>query len=252
MHKGEEIAIANKFVLSGDVVPELVPVRVLKHGGYMCAFCDTTYRGSCMHTRIIVEQKTDDGEILQGRDEHVPETYMSRDTEENLQSEPRKEAKPISHFPLAPVNCSRVIQVDMSVRPAALQKVPYYIRAPYNSNNCGSPRNEKSRGVWENGIIMPTIGPCSLHVEFFKYSSRTCTALIHSEGREHCLFIHSFTTAATHAYLRRELTGVALGNGTLKSRLRHYHSTFMAAIHSVCCSLPHLAGQLQAYKSYVP
>ncbi len=45
-----------------------------------------------------------------------------------------------------------------------------------------------------------------------------------AEGKENCIVIEKVANAATHVLVRRELYGVALSNGTLTGRLKHYHS----------------------------
>ncbi len=45
-----------------------------------------------------------------------------------------------------------------------------------------------------------------------------------AEGRENCIVIEKVTNAATHVLMRRELCGVAVSNGTLTGRLKHFHS----------------------------
>ncbi len=75
---------------------------------------------------------------------------------------------------------------------------------------------------------MCTIGPCKFHIEEFTCSSKSCKARIMSEGLESCVFIEKVSNAATHALMRRELCGVAVSNGTLTVRLKHFHSLVTA------------------------
>lgn len=72
---------------------------------------------------------------------------------------------------------------------------------------------------------MCTLGPCKMQINTYRCSRYPdCKNNLRPEGRDQCVTILGTTTAASHVLLRREVTGVALSNGTLYGRLRHYHS----------------------------
>ncbi len=154
-------------------------------------------------------------------------TKRSHATSPHLESD-GKYPEAISTLPLSPVNCARALVVDDHICGLTRASQVYIVTAPLTCPSCGCKRKEDTRNVWDNGIIMCTIGACRMIIEEFRCSSFSCNRAILAEGREHCVLIHTLSSGATHALLRRELYGVVISNGTLTGRLSHYHSLVTA------------------------
>ncbi len=99
-----------------------------------------------------------------------------------------------------------------------------FLEAPLVCSPCGSARNSKTRKIWKDGVIMCIIGSFVLHIEEFSCSND-------SEGRCECVLLDKNTSAATHAFFRRKLLGVASSNGTLMGTLKHFHSQVISHMH---------------------
>ncbi len=217
---------------------QLTPVRVTMKGGerFICAFCDTTYGSNCHHVKAVKSipggcpEEESETKSARKEDKEMEEAYMPFLEEDKFES--MAERDHISHLPLSPVNCVKALEVDFAVVRSAVDRKPYFLEAPPVCSACGSARNSKTRKIWKDGVIMCTIGPCVLHTEEFSCSNDSfCSAKIKAEGRCECVLLDKNTSAATHALLRRELLGVALSNGTLTGRLKHFHSQVISHMH---------------------
>ncbi|KAI0564157.1 hypothetical protein FGB62_30g110 [Gracilaria domingensis] len=204
----------------------MIPVRCMRHGQYICAFCDTAYHGGCEHTRGVQAE-------LQARSDDSESTLKveSMGEEEGVFGTPFY-TKSLSYLPLPPVSCSKAIQVDLNACNLASMGKPFQIHAPTHCQKCGSRRQESSQKLWKDGVLMCTREPCALHVEEYVCSNQTCNSPIQPEGREQFVLLLNMCTAGTHALLRQELIGVVLGNGTLNSRLKHFHSQVQANVNA--------------------
>ncbi|KAI0560851.1 hypothetical protein FGB62_99g10 [Gracilaria domingensis] len=205
----------------------MVPVRCIRGGLHICGFCDTSYHGGCIHTRLLQKYSFENGE----GNSNVGEAPATGDEENDIFGSPFV-TKSVSHLRLAPASCSRAIQMDITACKYASLGQPFVVRSPTHCPSCHSPRNEDSMKLWKDGVLMCTRGPCPLHIEEYLCTNLECTTKIVSEGREHFVLLLNLCTAATHALLRRELIGVVLGNDTLNGRLRHFHSQVQANINT--------------------
>ena len=200
-------------IFAGDDLLVFCPVRVIRGGKtYVCAFCDTLHLVTCRHVSLA------------SRTEMVGET---EDQDGDLSSQPSNcqsaMETSISQLPLSPVNCKNAVERDLMINTLIISGEPYIIQAPQFCQ-CGSPVINGRKVIHSSGVIMSTFGACAMHVEENKCASLSCGKSVIAEGREHYSLIFSLTTAATHVLLRRELRGVVMGNGTLSSRLKHYHA----------------------------
>ena len=206
MHDGKVFVTCNLW--RGITWAYFAPVRVVRNGSFfVCAFCGTTHRGGCKHTRIAVESRE------------------TMETEEEVAKDDGWKGfeKHISHLPLSPVNCSRSIRVDNDVTVVAFRRDVCLIHAPCTCQKCGAIRDVKTRES-RRGVLTCTAGPCEMELEWFRCTAEGCTSIIDLEGRENCVLLELMTSGATHILLRRERTGVALSNGTLSGRLSQFHS----------------------------
>ena len=112
----------------------------------------------------------------------------------------------------------------------------YIITAPKKCEKCGSVRDEETKHYGDEGVIACAKGPCAMKVEFFRCNSSMCRALIHSEGREQHLILLRHVSAATHAFMRHEVYGVACGIGPTSLRLQHYEQKVLES--QSCGAIP--------------
>ncbi|KAI0560124.1 hypothetical protein FGB62_124g013 [Gracilaria domingensis] len=213
--------------ISAKDVLSMVPVRCMRHGQYICTFCDTAYHGGCEHTRVVQT------EVQVRNDEHIHNLNAESMAEEDDEvfGTPFY-TKTLSHLPLPPISCSKSIQVDLKACKLASTGTAFQIHSPTHCPKYGCPRQETLRKIWKNGVLMCTRGPCALHVEEMICSNPRCSSKIQPEGRRQFVLLLNMCTAGTHALLRQELIGVVPGNGSLNSRLKHFHSQVLANVNA--------------------
>ena len=207
-------------VIAGEECVVFCPVRIIRGRtgrNFVCAFCDTAHMFRCRHATVASKDTaiTEDIDHQNSDDEgasHGTQRQYSQKSGSNS----------LSMLPLSPINCKKAVIRDMEVNRSAISGRPYTVLAP-RTCSCGSLISMETKDVSE-GVIMATMGPCKLLVERFKCTSETCSHTVVAEGRSQQILLFTTTTAATHAFLRRELSGVIIGNGTLSSRLSHYYS----------------------------
>ena len=206
-------------LIAGEDLVTFCPVRVIrgkKGQNLVCAFCDTAHIYSCRHVSILIHDSKQ-------RNESDGEESEHEDSQRSRHQVVGSDC--ISRLALSPVNCTNAVLRDMEINKRAMEGRPYTIPAP-RICDCGARVSEATKQISE-GVIMATIGQCKLLVEEFKCSSKSCSRTVVAEGRSSQVLLLTATTAASHVFLRRELAGVIIGNGTLSSRLSHYYSICM-------------------------
>ena len=215
LHKGSVRIVES--VVAGEEFIIFTPVRSIHDNNrFICCFCDTSSFGNCYHVQECQRINSEEDSSFTGE---VDRTGLEMPSSESTY-------QGISRLPLSPVNCRRAIEVDMEVNRIAIEKGTFLLSSP-TICDCGYPVISSSRRLHCSGIVMATIGPCLMHVEEFICGNPSGSHKVTPEGRANCILLLNLSTAATHTLLRRELSGVIMGNGTLSGRMKHYHALSM-------------------------
>ena len=118
--------------------------------------------------------------------------------------------------------CVTAVDFDNRIEKIMLTGDCYTITAPKKCEKCGSVRDEETKKYGAEGVIVCAKRPCAMKVDFFQCKNWMCRALTHSEGREQHLIFLIHVSAATHAFMRHEVYGVACDIGPTSLRLQHH------------------------------
>ena len=140
-----------------------------------------------------------------------------------------------SILPVAPVNCPASVQLDERFRiyrqedsgievPSSGEGSPadtFVVSVPKKCS-CSGRREEGSRKLLSEGVTVTGNGPVKMRRESFRCKAATCSQLMYEEGRRAHITFYSYTSGATHAFMRRELQAVVLSGGTVSNRFAIY------------------------------
>ena len=237
-HGGRTLLLIDEDTSTNDQL-YWVPIRKVQRSGGrpLCAFCDLVSSNHCHHVKAYQKEHGEDflvnfepesssglGDTHEGNG--IDETGTSNELTA-FDTQPRdRNHQPISFLPLSPVNCRLAIRVDQHICDIMKEGGSLKVSAPLTCIYCEGQRIESTKETNTSGVVMCSLGACAMEIE--TYSCSTCTRRFSAEGRKEGLFIDSICLAATHKLLRDQLTGFALGNGTISSRLSQFHSQVAA------------------------
>ena len=217
-----------------------VPIRVntKRRGALTCAFCDNRSESNCRH---ISEWKRSQelmstvsvGPGVQenfGSDigfEIVVEEWMRLHSDDD----DGQDQIGRSYLPISPINCpssvrfdsdlAKYVKADTQASPSVTPSM-FLVRAPLHCQKCGFGREEMTRKELDEGVLSCTTGPLKMKVETYRCCNLSCGSLIHEEGRSRHIVFYSFTSAATHVFMRREIQAVVLSGCTIGNRFSSY------------------------------
>ena len=218
-----------------DVQPRWVPIRHnIEKKTMTCAFCDLRSEKRCPYilawrchyqTSLRALLFTNSGNPAR------PTRILTEAALENTSKiDPDfRERRPVrSYRSIDPISCGEAIRFDDCFYPLAKPGIntrktdAYIVRAPLICPKCSAPQLDSSRTLFEQGVLSSTHGPVPMRVEPYRCSQPACYHFIYEEIRCQHIVSYSFLTAATHAFMRREIQAVCLSSATITTRFQSY------------------------------
>ena len=221
-----------------DIGPRWVPIRHnIEKKSLTCAFCDLRSEKICPHIHawrshyqaslpgIPFTESGKPGKPAKSAN-ILTEALLENTSKVDPDFRERRTGR--SYLPLDPVSCGEAVRFDDSLyqlaKPGAKpgQTDAFVVQAPKLCTKCSAPRSQSSRALFDEGVLSSTHGPVPMRVETFRCSKSDCNHFIYAEGRSQHIVFYSFLTAATHAFMRREIQAVCLSTATITTRFQSY------------------------------
>ena len=201
----------------------------------ICALCDMHSETNCEHIKewSRIQELGSHQEPHEESDPgngpeftHTEENIGKNDEEDDVYLEERMGR---SYLPIAPINCPKSVHVDIEFGDLVMPREEFVsdspvfvVHAPLRCAKCDTERDETSRMEMGEGFLSCTMGPVRIQVVCFKCNTSNCGAFIYKEGRSQHIVFYSISSAATDAFMRREVQAVCLSGVIINYRFNNY------------------------------